>query len=408
MKKSIELKETRSGLVDTLEGIKNAAEGETRELNEAEAIEVDTTLEAIDKLDAQIKRAEKMEEELRISAAVSGEKVSTSVPNELRDYSFQEAIKQAVNGSLSGLVKEMDAEARAENPYQTYRGVAIPHSVLDQGSKRAAVVTAPSNPTEVQSFTDQLHANLVMASAGANFYTGVADQKFPIVEEIASSWVAEDSGSDVAATGTTSSLTLSPKKLISVVDLSREAMTQNAGLEAAIRRNMAQNIASTIEFALLGFADVSGAPTSIFKDVTATSTGVTAGDFIDLEATVLGNDVNLQGSRMAYLFDKDAYSSIRALLQTTGVAALWNPDTKELNNYYGFFSTNVGTGGTADKAHCIYGDWAKVHIAQFGGLDLLYDPYTKSRQGLGTLIATTLVDGDACQNTTAFATLVEA
>tara|TARA_Y100001973_G_C5208248_1_gene343320 strand:+ start:5329 stop:6543 length:1215 start_codon:yes stop_codon:yes gene_type:complete len=404
MKKSLELKETRSGLVETLEAIKNTAEGETRNLNEAESIEVDNTLNKIDEIDAQIKRAERVEAELRNAAAVSGATIVTETPKEMRDYSFQDAIKQAVNGKLEGLVKEMDQEARNENPNQSYRGVAIPHSVLS----RAAVTTAASAGTEVQSFTDQLQANLVLASAGANFYTGVADAKFPIVQEIASSWVAEDPGSDVSAAGSTTSITLEPHKLISVVDLSREAMTQNAGLEGAIRRNMAANIASTWEKALLASSDVTGAPESIFADVTASSTGVTAADFIDLEATVLGNDVNLQGGRFAYLFDKDAYSSIRSLLQTTGVAALWNPQTRELNNYYGFFSTNVGSGGTANKAHCIFGDFSKVHLAQFGGLDLLYDPYTKSRQGLGTLVATTLVDGDAVQNDKAFATLVEA
>jgi len=405
MKKSLELKETRSSLVETLEGIKNTAEGESRNLNEAESTEVDNTLDKIDALDVEIKRAERMENEMRVAASVGGATVSTTVDKDKRSYSFQDAMKQAVNGKLEGLVKEMDQEARNETPHQTYRGVAIPHSILNQ---RAAVTTAASSPLEVQSFTDQLEANLVLASAGANFYSGVADQKFPVVSDIASSWVAEDPGTDVSAAGATTSITLTPKKLISVVDLSKEAMTQNAGLEAAIRRNMAANIASTWEKALLSANDISGAPTSIFKDVTASSTGVLAADFIDLEATVLGNDVPLEGARMGYIFDKDAYSSIRSLLQTTGVAALWNPETKELNNYYGFFSTNVGNGGTANKAHAMFGDFSKVHLAQFGGLDLLYDPYTKSRQGLGTLIATTLVDGDAVQNDKAFATLVEA
>ena len=405
MKKSLELKETRSGLVESLEAIKNIADTESRNLNESETTKVDSTLSEIDALDVQITRAERMENEMRVSAAVSGATVSTSIDKDKRSYSFQDAMRQAVNGKMEGLVKEMDTEARNETPHQTYRGIAIPHSILNQ---RAAVTTAASSPTEVQSFTDQLEANLVLASAGANFYTGVADQKFPVVSDITSSWVAEDSGADVAATGATTSITLSPKKLISVVDLSKEAMTQNAGLEAAIRRNMAANIASTWENALLNTADVAGAPTSIFLDAAAGATGVTAADFIALEAAVLGNDIPLEGSRMAYLFNKDAYSSIRTLLQTTGVAALWNPDTKELNNYYGFFSTNVGNGGTAGKAQALFGDFSKVHLAQFGGLDLLYDPYTKSRQGLGTLIATTLVDGDATQNALAFANLIEA
>ena len=66
MKKSLELKETRSSLVETLEGIKNTAEGETRNLNEAEATEVDNTLDKIDALDLEIKRAERMENEMRV------------------------------------------------------------------------------------------------------------------------------------------------------------------------------------------------------------------------------------------------------------------------------------------------------------------------------------------------------
>ena len=78
-----------------------------------------------------------------------------------------------------------------------------------------------------------------------------------------------------------------------------------------------------------------------------------------------------------------------------------------LNNYFGFFSTNVGNGGTADRAHALYGDFSKVHICQFGGIDLLWDPYTKSRQGVGSLVVTSLVDGNAVQNLEAFASLVE-
>ena len=179
MKKSLELKETRSGLVETLEAIKNTAEGESRNLNEAESIEVDNTLDKIDALDAQIKRAERLENELKVAASVSGGSLGTNSSKELRDYSFQDAMKAAVTGNVEGLVKEMDAEARRENPGQIYKGIGIPHSVLNA---RAAVTTAASSPTDVQSFTDQLNANLVLTSAGANLYTGVADAKFPIVQ----------------------------------------------------------------------------------------------------------------------------------------------------------------------------------------------------------------------------------
>ena len=406
MKKSLVLKEQRATMVASLITIQNLAETEKRSLTEVETTETDATLASIDALDLEITRTEKVEKEMRTAAAAAGTPiVPLHTPKEERSYSFQDAMRQAYTGKMSGLVKEMDQEARTENPHQEFTGVAVPHSVLN---KRTAVATAASSSTEVQSFTDQLEANLVLASAGANFYTGVADAKFPVVSAITSSWVGEDGGSDVAASGATASTTLTPKKLISVVDMTKEAMTQNAGLEAAIRRNMAASIAATWEKALLSTADISNAPESIFLDSDAGATGITAADFIELEATVLGNNVPLNGARMAYLFNKEAYSAIRVLLQTVGVAPLWNPTTKELNNYFGFFSSNVGNGGASGKAQALFGDFAKVHLAQFGGLDLLYDPYTKSRQGLGTLIATTLADGDATQNALAFANLIEA
>ena len=400
---SKKFKEERADVISSLEAIKDLATSEERDLTSDENNQVDGLLEEADNLSAKIERAEKMEKHLRTAAAVSGAKVMKPVIKEVENYSFIDAIKQARGGKLEGMVKEFDQEARMENPYQTFRGVGIPRSVLEH---RTATTSATAG-TEVMSFTDQLQANLVLASAGANFYSSVADQKFPIVQSISSSWAAE-TGTTVTAAGSTTSMTLSPKKLISIVDMSAEAMNQNAGLEAAIRRNMASSIAATWENALLSKADVTNAPESIFADAAATSTAVTAAAFMDLESAVLGNNVPLEGARMAYLFDKDAYSSIRALLQTTGVAALWNPEDKRLNNYYGFFSTNVGSGGTADKAHCLFGDFSRVHLATFGGIDLLYDPYTQADHGIGRLVATSLVDGDSTDGATAFAKLIEA
>jgi len=405
---SFKLKEERAVFVDNMSAILENAESENRDLTEDEQSQWDGFNAQVESIDKKITIAER-QEELNKSIAAN---ISAAAPKkeikELRNYSFQDAMKQSVSGNLTGLVKEMDQEARAMHPNQAFRGIAIPSSVLEH--RTADITTAGSAGTEVMSFTDQLEANLVLASAGANFYSGVNDMKFPVVSGITSAWVVEDgSGGDAGQSGATSSLTLSPKKLISVVEMSAESMTQNAGLEGVIRRNMAASVASTLENALLtAGADDTNAPQSMFTDAAAGATGVLNTDFINLEATVLGNNVPLEGARMAYIFDKDAYSSIRALLQTTGVAALWDPATKMLNNYFGFFSTNVGNGGTANKAHALFGDFSKVHIAQFGGLDILFDPYTKSRQGVGSLVCTSLVDGNAVQNDVAFASLIEA
>ena len=174
MKTSIILKEERSDIISQLENIKDVATTEERDLTSDENNQVDGLLTEIDNLDAKIERAEKMETIKRNAAVVSGV-TSTKVEKEVRDYSFQDALAQAANGRIEGLVKEMDQEARNESRYtgQSYKGIAIPSSVLT----RAAVATSAGNETEFMSWTDQLESNLVLASAGANFYSGVNNMK---------------------------------------------------------------------------------------------------------------------------------------------------------------------------------------------------------------------------------------
>ena len=406
MKTSIILKEERSDIISQLEAIKDVATTENRDLSSDENNEVDGLITEVDNLDAKIKRAEKLETIKRNSAVVSGV-VSTNVPKEVEDYSFQSAMRAAYTGNVEGLVKEMDQEARsnARNTGQTFKGLAIPSTILT----RAAVGTAAVNATETMSFTDQLEANLVMASAGANFYSGIENMKFPVISGVNSYFQPESNGTAGAANGTASSLTLSPKKLISVVNVSNEALTQNVSLEAALRRNMAQSIAAHLEKALLGESDVTNGPTSIFLDAAAGSVAAFSNTTaLALEAAVLDAGVQLEGARMAYLMNSSAYQAIKQAAMVSGVSPVYDMREKLVNSYFSLFSSNVGLhGGTAGKDAVLFGDFSKVHIAQFGGLDVLYDPYTNGATGEPRMIVTSLVDGNAVQNGAAFANLIE-
>ena len=405
MKTSKFYTEERSVAVEKMEAIVDSAKVEGRELTDSETKEFDSLNEKANSLESMAKRAASFEA-LQANAAKS-EPVIEDTPKEVREYSFQEAMSAAYTGRLEGLVKEMDQEARNEARYtgQSFKGIAIPSAVLT----RAAVGTAAGNATEVMAWTDQLEANLVLASAGANFYSAVNSMKFPVFSAINSGFVPEAGGSAPAANGTASGLTLSPKKLISIVNVSAEALVQNTGIEAALRRNMAQSVAATLESALLGTADVTNAPTSIFADAAAGSTAAfSAASALDLETTVLGNGVQLEGARMAYLVDMKSYATAKTAAQVADVSALYDNRDKTINGYFAFVSTNVGNGGGATKDHALFGDFSKVHIAQFGGLDILVDPFTNGGIGETRMIVTSLVDGDAVQNATAFASLIEA
>jgi HK97 family phage major capsid protein len=401
MKNSKSYKEERAEVIEKMEGLVASAEG--RDLSSDEQSNFDSLNDKVEELNKMAVRAESFE---KLQATKAVKEVTENTPSEVRDYSFQDAMNQAATGRLEGLVKEMDQEARNEARYtgQSFKGIAIPSTILT----RAAVATAAGNATEVMAWTDQLEANLVLASAGANFYSGVDNMKFPVFSAINSGFVAETGGSAPAANGTASSVTLEPKKLISIVNVSAEAIAQNASIEAALRRNMAASVAATLEAALLGTGDVSNAPTSIFADAATGPTAVTAADWIEMETDLIANGVQINGARMAYLLDPSAYATVKSLAQVSNVSPIWDNARKELNGYFSFVSPNVGNGGTAGKDHALFGDFSKCHIAQFGGLDVIYDIYTNAGTGEPRYILTSLVDGDCVQNDTAFVKLIEA
>ena len=220
MKNSIELKEQRADFLGELEALKKVAELEDRDLTQEENTKMDSILEKIDDVDVKIKRSERTEEALKTAALVSGAKVETkSNDKDLDKFTFQGAMQAAYSGRVEGIIKELDQEARSEARYtgQTFKGVGIPSSVLTR-----AWATSSTNSETTMSFTDQLESNLVLTSAGANFYGGINDLKFPVFSGVSSSWIAETGGSSVSSAGDLSAVTLSPKKLISVVNMSQE------------------------------------------------------------------------------------------------------------------------------------------------------------------------------------------
>ena len=396
MKNSKSLLEERAINVEKMEALVDLCKVEERDMTSDELTSFDSLNEKVESLNAMAERSVKFEN-IQASKVVKEER--TNSPKEVAEFSFQEAMRQAYTGKLEGLVKEMDQEARREHNGQMFRGIAIPSSVLEH----RAVGNAAVNPTEVMSFTDQLEANLVLASAGANFYSGVADMKLPVLSGISSAFVAETGGTATAA-GTATSVTLSPKKMISIVEISAEAMAQNAGVEGAVRRNLAANIAATLEGALLADANVTSGPASIFAaaaDQAVAGAAPTIAELLNMEATLIANGVNLEAARMAWLLDGGALTEAKSLAQVASVSPAYDNATKEFLSYFAFASSNVGnSAGTG--TNYLLGDYSKVHIAQFGGLDLLFDPYTNAAAGVGRMIATSLVDGAAVQNSTAF------
>jgi len=413
MKKTLkQLKDERQAALSVMQNLIENAESEDRNLNLDEQATFDENEKTADDMTQRVSRLERsMQLSKTPVVPVTFETQNVGkTDKDLKRFSFTAAATAAYNGQMDGLVRELHQEARNENKSRLFRGVGIPSIVLES---RATLPAAASQvrPTDVGSFIDQLQANSILVQAGANFYSGIsADRKFPIIADIDSNYLAEDNTGQDAA-GSLTNITLSPKKLISVVSMSAEMMTQNASAEAALQRNMARSISATWEKALLGAANLNAnAPASIFATADAVSPAVASNvdtaDLINMESMILTRNYNPASGRFSYLFNPAVIAQLKSeagLDYTNGAFIDWA--NKQINGYNYYVSSNVGTASTQAA---MFGDMSDVHLATFGGLDIISDRYTDAHKGISRLVVVSLNDGKAAHVTTGTTSLVKA
>jgi HK97 family phage major capsid protein len=407
MKNSIEIRQERAELIGKADTLLNLAKGESRDFSADEQTSYDGMMENIDKLAKDIEvveRQEKLNAEA-VSIPVSHGTQNVADSKEVRNFSFVDAFNAAKSGRVEGLVKEMDQEARIQNPNQDFKGVAIPYTALESRAA-ATALTANSQPVEVKSFVDDMFASSVLVGHGANFYTGVsASQKIPIVAGVTAGFLAEDGNSAQTEAGTIGGGQLNPSVIVAATNVSNAAIAQNASIEAAFRRNFASAIMAQFEKNLLGAADATG-PTSIFADgVAATATwtdSLALARIQEMYNTMItkGNDVNKSSVKL--LLNGDAYADLAAQIAAKdgsafNAASMNLVDRTVLNIPYAI-SANVGNGSNDTRARALMLDMEKVHLAMFGGLDMLVDPYSQSLLGGTRLVMSTLLDGLIAQS----------
>lgn len=401
MKNSIEIRQDRGVAIEKANDLLTLAKNESRDFSADEQVSYDGMMTSIDKMAKDIEVVERQE---KLNAEVASNPVSFGIQDisqskELRGFSFVDAFKAAKSGRVEGLIKELDQEARMENPSQNFRGVAIPYSALETRANNTGL-TASASPSDVRSFTDDMFAASVLVGAGANMYTGLsASQKVPIIAGVTASFQAEDSGTNSPA-GTIGGGELTPNTIIASTNVSNAAISQNSSIEAAFRRNFATAIMSQFEANLLNVGDATG-PNSIFLDgkaATDTWTSSLALARVQQMFNLMlsqGNDVNKSSIKL--LMNGDAYADL--VTQITGQAGSGinagniNLVDKTVLNIPYLLSSNVGKGSGDTKARALMLDMEKVHLAMFGGLDMLVDPYSQALNGGTRLIMSTLLDG---------------
>jgi len=381
-KNSIELKAERSAVITKLETLRDLAVTEKRSLTTEENTDMDSHLLECDELDVKILRAEKLEAQLRAAAATAGAVVvKPDVDKETRNWSLFKAVNEIKNGSvLSGLEAEMHQEAETE-ARSSLAGIGLPSFMTE---KRAiSQGTSAIAPVAVASFVDALQAEGLFDKVGINdLGTVAADQVLPIAGGSTVAWASEvaaaaNGGADFGK------LTLTPKRLTGYANISNVLLAQNGqGVENSVMRDMGRNMATKIDAAMFGSANVTNAPgciaaTSGTLTFTETTTAAGANIVSDMLKAIqtIANNHGLSGN-LAFVNNWNMYSLLMSAAKVASVAPAY-VDGKLLG-FDGHFSAAPAVGTSPATGDGIFGDFSRVTMAKFGPSNILVDQYTRA------------------------------
>ena len=325
---------------------------------------------------------------------------------EQRDYSVVRAIRACVNNSWNeaGLEREV-SDTLAKQIGRETQGFFIPHNIpistrttqtVGSYSTGGALVAENLLPA---SFIDLLRNTAIITQLGPTVLTGLTGNVSIPRQKSASTmyWVAEDAA--VTQSGTTyDNMTLMPKQAGVLSRITRLAMQQTSpDIEQLVRNDIAQQLALGIDLAVINGSGSNGQPLGILQTTLASSAQtitLTSNTFanldklIDMETQV--DILNALNGSLYYLTNARVIGFLKTLkASSTGAAdrlPLWTNNLLDpagrgilpaINGYPIVRSNQVPNafGGVANRNCIIFGNFADVVMAMWGGTEILPNPY---------------------------------
>lgn len=403
MKTSNELKQERASLIKEQQTLTTTARNANRELNEEETTQFRATQTKIDGYAQLIKDAEAREANDALMAGNNGVQIDTPKPTQeeqrnAQPFSFIRAINNARNnkeqtGSEKAALEEGLKEIRQRGlAVEEGVSVAIPSDMLvqqrdisvtgDSGTKGGALV--PTTPTTVM----PLLPKLMLQEMGATVMTGLqGNLKLLSGDEFTFNYVAENA--EVSSTDTVvDGVTLSPKRLSGVVDISNQWLIQTTpAAEAHVKMLIANGIQCAMVKAFVSGGGANG-PSGLYDTITTNVQSGAAGaptweDIVGLETLI--KSANASDSNLYYLSDPALMGKLKTTKKDAG-SGIFLSENGMLNGRKHTASTLVGTLDAGASHPLIYGDFGQATIGFWSGVSFIVDPLTQATKGKTRLI----------------------
>ena len=327
-------------------------------------------------------------------------------PQEVKRFSFQSFLREAMNGHLTGLNAEMHQEAQKE-AREFNRSIAnfgIPSMVLRAIAGQN--VTTPADggvlvADERVRYYAALQNKLALTQAGANFLTGLVGN-VPVVTggTFTGQWLAEGADATMQKAAF-NPYTMTPKRLAVMGAVTKQLLNQGSvDVEALIVDALVSAHAQALEAAAIAGSGSSNQPRGILNTTGIGSVAINTNGgalthkaVVELESQITAT--NVDNNALRYLTN----AKVVAAMKTTSIDA--GSGTMIYDGQYanGFpviktnnVPSNLSKGTGANLSALIFGDFSKLLIGTWGGLDVLVDPYVLGASGQVRLIMDTYHD----------------
>lgn len=419
MKTSVELRQLQS--LKRTEGVDlvNKAETEKRELSADETTILRNIQSEVEAFENQIKDAELREKFAKKS--VEGKKSNDGMNAEEREMSnfsmtkFFNSINR--NEPITGLEREIldEGVTEARSLGASSNGHYINLKALNAIQKRAMSAGSASAggnfvQTDKMGFFDVLRSNRVLDKVGAEWEMGMV----PNVDYtgFSTGWTFADAAENATAAdadAVTVNRSVSPKRIAGKILLSNQLMIQDPTMDAKLLQSLQNALYPYVEGKVLTGTGTSNAMTGITANATAatlalgTNGGAPSLTYIqNMRKTLLNG--NVDASKIFWLINPNTEALLMATPVDTGSGAMLIPYGSYFNGATGFINNipylvtsnlpNNLTKGTS-SSNCsavIAGDFSNLKVCQWGGLDIVIDPYTAAAEGQTRIICNTYWD----------------
>lgn len=386
-----ELKDEKKQLSARSKAILEKAKGEKRQLSAEENEELGANQCRMAEINLEI---EEREDENR-------QQGRRHVPAGQGKFSLRRAIANMVDGNQqndadAGIIEAATTQHNMSGAQMAdKRSIVVPVNMERRDAFTAATEAATGVviDEEQQEMLLPLQSALVLARAGARFMTGLQGNIYwPEFSGANVFWEGENEEAKDGAGKFSKGNVFKPLRLTAYVDISKQLLVQeNTSVEAYIRQAIAVAIAQKIEQTAFSVnKDVENTPDGMFHTLDANIKG----DMSWAQIVAMETNADVQNAlfgNLSYILHPalvgKAKTKVKDASGAGGFIFTGNGDG-QLNGYKALRTNNLPKklGDATDEFGAVFGNWADYFLGQWGGIELLVDPYTQALKGTVRLI----------------------